>query len=436
MIINRIKTTLVSKWINESVIEEEEKELYEYGIEVTIEYMVNIITTIIIAFLTNEIISCLFFYGSFKVLRSFSGGVHAKTFFRCYIYSSLVILSTILLIKFEIVSIMIYRIGALVSIIYLLMTKPVASENKEIDEKEKKFFENKEKKIILIIIIISSIAFFGGFVKIEKALDSTFIISAGSIVLAKINECSKGIEVMKDAMINIAICDDEMVLAEKLKQILVEMEIITAEKYSIEVYASGEEILEGIEDGKRIDILFMDIWLKNQNGVDIAKKIKEIYPDILLVYVTAFEEYVYKVFETVPIGFIRKPFKKKDVKECLKRAIDILTKQDAIYVRGEAGIVRILVKDIVYICSVGRQVWIYDKHNRKYTQYGKLDDYEKRLSIYAKFIRIHKSNLVNFDYVERYEYKKIYLENNIELTISRENRKDVRERYLDSINFN
>lgn len=178
-----LKKRIVNGWIADCIISEEDRELYEYGVEITVEYIINIITTILIAILTKEIIACAFMYISFMFLRSYSGGIHAKSFLRCYIYSSLVIFISLILIKLNLINIWIYRFCGMAGALYLWFTKPVASKNKEVSEKEKKFFCKKEKNIITYIIIISIVAFFIGFVKIEKGLESTLIIAFVSNIL-------------------------------------------------------------------------------------------------------------------------------------------------------------------------------------------------------------------------------------------------------------
>lgn len=175
--VSYLKKHIVKSWIEGRIIEEGDKELYEYGIEITIEYFFNIITTIVLALITKEVISCIFMYVSFMMLRSYSGGIHAGTFLRCYIYSSLVLFVTLLLIKYGLINIWIYRVAALISILYLWGTEPVESENKEVNERERAVFRRKEKIIILVIAAISIVAIFIGFVKIEKGLESTLVIA-------------------------------------------------------------------------------------------------------------------------------------------------------------------------------------------------------------------------------------------------------------------
>ena len=433
MIMNKIIGLMINRWIKNNVIDEDERELYEYGLIITIEYTLNLMTTILIAHYTDEWWACLFLYGSFMKLRSFSGGVHAKTFLRCYIYSSLVILVSLLLIKYNLISIWIYRLGALIGGIYLIYTNPVPSENKPLDEDEIECFTKKEKNIIYIMMLISIIAIFAGFDKIEKGIDSTFIIAAISVVISKIMEYSKRISIVEETIIRIAICDDDIDIANRLKKIVDESKVYGSCEHFVEVYNSAEEILEAVEDNECIDIIFMDIKLGDSNGIDVAREIKEICPDVMLVYVTAFQDYVYDVFDTVPIGFVVKPFDEEEINVCLKRAIKMLKKHEAIFVRMGKKILKVPIKDIMYMCSSGREIHIYDRNDEKYVQYGKLDDYERRLAPYIEFIRIHKSNLVNFDYVTRYEGKKVILMNDMELSISRDKRNCVRERYLEMI---
>lgn len=174
--LDKISTKIVNNWIESNIIDISDKEVYEYGIVITIEYLASLITTAIIAIFSGEIIASATFYVGFKYLRSYAGGIHAKTFLGCYISSSLIILISVLLIKYNYISIFVYRICGLLASVYLINTRPVDNENKRASKEEKLKFNRSKNIVLLIISLIILISVLHNISIVEKSLESAVII--------------------------------------------------------------------------------------------------------------------------------------------------------------------------------------------------------------------------------------------------------------------
>lgn len=185
--IEKIAAGIAEGWIKKKMINTFDKEIYEYGIILTFEYMASLFTTVLIAFLTQEIPVCIVFYISFATLRSYAGGIHAKNFFRCYIYSTLIILMYLLMIRFNIFDILLYRIVYAFSFVYLLKSQPIDSENKRVDDEEKKIFGMRKRKILIIMSALVLLCIGFDFGDLEKALESAVITVFLCCVLCKGN---------------------------------------------------------------------------------------------------------------------------------------------------------------------------------------------------------------------------------------------------------
>lgn len=58
-----------------------------------------------------------------------------------------------------------------------------------------------------------------------------------------------------------------------------------------------------MRQGNCFDIIFMDIEMKQIDGIRAAKTIREIDEDVQLIYISGYEEYALQLFEMRPIGF-------------------------------------------------------------------------------------------------------------------------------------
>ena len=87
------------------IIDRKNYEIYQYGFQCFLEVSASTICSIVIALLLHMLPECLFFFLLFIPMRSFSGGLHLKTYFSCFIGSCLILTSTLLIVKYFVIPI-------------------------------------------------------------------------------------------------------------------------------------------------------------------------------------------------------------------------------------------------------------------------------------------------------------------------------------------
>lgn len=142
----------------------EDKELYRYGIQQGLNLALNILTTMIIGCLCGMLCSSVLFLLSYMPLRSFCGGYHAKTHFRCYIYSVVMITCILLVVKYLTFSALVYEILILIGVTVILLLSPVEDQNKTLDSDEKRVFRKKACNIALLEVLIYHICLIANWV--------------------------------------------------------------------------------------------------------------------------------------------------------------------------------------------------------------------------------------------------------------------------------
>ncbi|WP_455902239.1 LytR/AlgR family response regulator transcription factor [Clostridium sp.] len=170
--------------------------------------------------------------------------------------------------------------------------------------------------------------------------------------------------------------------------------------------ADSSEHLMALLDNETFDACFVDIDLGGANGTTLASMIKSRQPETLIVFATAYREYAVKAFELGAVDYLLKPFDLERVKKSMER---LKEKSEELNVRQNSTEIHKLmvnagssyqvldVSEIVYIETENRACRIHTK-NRDYIQNESLNFYESRLRG-DRFFRIHKSYLVNLDYV-------------------------------------
>ena len=120
-----------------------------------------------------------------------------------------------------------------------------------------------------------------------------------------------------------AICDDTVEDAEFMEKHIKEYFMKKSIPYECNVYQSSKALWYEIEDGQAFDLLFLDIEMQELNGFELAAKIQETAPDILIIFVSAYESYVYKSFEFRPFRFIPKQQMESMITQALEAAFPL-----------------------------------------------------------------------------------------------------------------
>lgn len=231
-------------------------------------------------------------------------------------------------------------------------------------------------------------------------------------------------------MYNIGICDDGKNICSSIENMLLECAKEKGIQIDTNVWYTGEELKEYLEKGNRLDILFLDIELFKMTGLEVGDYIRNQLDDIgiQIIYISGKASYAQQLFKTQPLDFLVKPISKSQISDVLETAFRIIKrKNEKFEFRQGKDYYHVPMGDIVYFVSEGRKVKIVTL-KETFEFYGNLKETAGRLP--KDFIIIHKSYIVNKEYIYRYTYEMVELANGIILSISPANRKQVRESIL------
>lgn len=218
-------------------------------------------------------------------------------------------------------------------------------------------------------------------------------------------------------MLNIVLCDDTVEIMDQL-EIMVEDILKGQCRISKFNTGYGAEIhIHDVVNGN-IDILFIDIDLGEQNGVSVAKAVKERYPDIKIIFITSYAEYSQDVFEVETTYLLLKPIKRDKLHHALEKAINKINtdRHDAILFSYKGVSEKVRLKDILFVESNKRKIIVYEAE-RQIKAYEKLDEIHEELPV--NFVRCHQSYIVNLDYVRHLNEGCFLLYGGMEVPVSK-----------------
>lgn len=150
----RISDCLAEKFVKKHTIHSEEKEVYRFGIQQGLTIALNLLTTLVIGLVFQMVLESFLFLAVYIPLRSFAGGAHAKTANRCYIYSSVMIIAVLLVIKFFPLRNFICDCLSLISGFGIFLLAPVETEHKKLDDLEKQVYRKRTRVILVVEVIV------------------------------------------------------------------------------------------------------------------------------------------------------------------------------------------------------------------------------------------------------------------------------------------
>jgi DNA-binding LytR/AlgR family response regulator len=235
-------------------------------------------------------------------------------------------------------------------------------------------------------------------------------------------------------MLKIAICDDESLFIEKLKEMLSGYMREKSLDFEIDTYSSGEKLLDLGVEVAQYTIIFLDIKMDKVNGITAAEKIRKVSRDVFIVFVTAYVDYSLEGYRLDVVRYLLKGnanFQGK-VNECMDAIIDKMNysvrKREFNFREGRK---EILLDRLMYVESKLHILEFHVMENdlKVYTMNETLNTFENRLAE-NEFVRIHQSYLVNVRHIRNVARYKVILTNGSELPVPKARYKEVRKRFI------
>lgn len=217
-------------------------------------------------------------------------------------------------------------------------------------------------------------------------------------------------------MINIAICDDEKVMLKRIKELVSDFFCSKNMEIRIFMFSSGKELLNSDKD---IDILFLDIQMKQLDGIETAKRMRNKCYNGFLIFITVLKELVFQSFEVQPFDYLLKPIEYDNFKSTMERLMLSLKNSDKeklLIQRGNESSI-ISFGEIIYCEIIDRKIYLHLRSSDVIDYYDRIENLETKLD--SRFFRCHRSYLLNMQYLISYKNGVAYMEGNHQIPVSR-----------------
>ena len=229
-------------------------------------------------------------------------------------------------------------------------------------------------------------------------------------------------------MFRIAICDDERVFANDLAQNIKEYMDAQGSAYTVDVFYALFDLERALK-AEKYDLLFLDILIRSDSGMEFAKKLRANGEEIDIVFVSSNTDYALEAFSVFPVTFLPKPISKKDINGLMQKMTSRVLKRPTVIVNDKQNGKTIVQCDSVcYLESQGHDIVMQLSTRETLRFSGVFSEFVNELPV-QQFFRCHRSYIVNMRYVHRMQNCRFVMSDGSIIPIAKPSYKEAMDRF-------
>ncbi len=228
-------------------------------------------------------------------------------------------------------------------------------------------------------------------------------------------------------ILRIAIVDDDQ---EEILRIR-EMVFNINGDYRVDQFLDGESLLETVTGGEAYDLLLCDVYMKGENGIAVAKKLKSISPQTPVAFITSSREHAVDAFSVDAVHYLVKPVSQSGIVEVFERLKNKVEPRHTLTIRIDRAVNVLFQDDIIRVESHGHNTEVVCSNQTVYSIRKLFREINELLD--DTFIQIKKGVTLNMNYISRMTYKDCTTRDGRTYLLRRDHAKDIRNRYYSFI---
>ena len=223
----------------------------------------------------------------------------------------------------------------------------------------------------------------------------------------------------------IGICDDNQRDLQALKSLLDRL----YPEHKVDMFDKSEALLSAVDDGILYALVFLDIIMPGQTGLEIATRLRSVSPKTEIVFLTSSRDYAVDAFSVNVLHYLIKPPTDTGVRECMQRLTqkNAVPKQQILLTTPSKTKQTLFVEEINYCESEDHYISFHLKQGAtvryRMTQTELLD------ALGDSFLPISRGLIVNMEFIRQLRARSCILEDGREVLLSRKNQRHIHEVY-------
>lgn len=229
----------------------------------------------------------------------------------------------------------------------------------------------------------------------------------------------------------IAVVDDDSIFRKQTASAIASL--YGRENVSCFLFFDGSELLKSIANGFELDAVFLDIEMKDVDGMSCAKAIRKVNRDIPIVFLTSHTEMAMEGYEVDAFRFLAKPVEPDKLRATLLDLERMLKEDEKIVLREDGEDVILPVKDLIYAEACNNSVRFVFRGSSHETRMKFSDAVRTIDSLSRDFLKVHRSYVVSLAHIRKVNSGEILMDNGDTVPVARGKAGEVRERLFEFI---
>lgn len=233
-------------------------------------------------------------------------------------------------------------------------------------------------------------------------------------------------------MVKLAFCDDDISVLGDIRAFLDRYREEKNRDIRYTAFCSSVELLEEIERGMRFDVLILDVLMPGQNGIEAAAEIRERDSGVKIIFLTSSAEFAVQSYQVDAHFYQLKPLRWDSFSRVMDSALEKCgpEREQRLLLRCRGGLSSISLGHLEYCEVIHRTLMIHLSSGKVLESSGSLDELESRLEPFGCFLRVHRSYMVNMDYVRSISYRAVVLSSLTEIPVPRGKCGEIKEAFM------
>ena len=224
----------------------------------------------------------------------------------------------------------------------------------------------------------------------------------------------------------IAVCDDNRQNHEALRDDLIRI----IDNVVIDTFETAKEFLTAVKQ-QRYDLVFMDIYLEGENGIEVIKEMRKVSPGTQVVFITVSDTHAVEAFSVRAIHYLVKPYNREDIAEAVKRAETMNLSnlpESMLTIRIGSSIYTLSQNNIVRVEANDHKTNIFMKNGSVYSIWMPFSKVEQQLD--KNFLTIKRGVAIHMRHVKKWGTQDCEMIDGTQYLLNRSARQQLKEAYF------
>lgn len=231
-----------------------------------------------------------------------------------------------------------------------------------------------------------------------------------------------------------AICEDDTTQQNILAAALDSYRTPAGEHIQYDIYRNGLDLLASINT-HLYDVLLLDILMPGFTGIETAREIRKSNEKIPIIFLTTSQEFAIESYRVHAFDYLMKPVDKNTLFDTLDRAYAMMesTLDKSIMLQTTKAVYVLFLSQIEFVEINNRTLSFHLIDGTVKSISGRLSDYEDALLGHSEFLKVHRSYIINMDFMKALNQKSFFTLTGNEVPISRNLLPAIKKRYIEHL---